>query len=243
MEKSVSEAIEDVLGPAQASMLISLVMSQKTERARLAKMPPAQQTLLWLRENMPVTADKVLQGDALTMKATPRMENGPKENEDQVRLQATIELVDAAFSAASKLGIQGLFRKLLVAELPDNPWLKEIEINDEDAGNIFVKARHLCTPRCPINLRECITALKIEDMICKKKSEPYSIASVRPAGTRVKVLLRRFTPLLLRSIAKTRRVLFALPNRFYPAPSTPAPPISSTTVPTYRLDSPIIKNL
>jgi hypothetical protein len=60
LERSVSEAIEDVLGPAQASMLLSLVMSQRTDQGRFAKMPPAQLALLWLRENMPITADKVL---------------------------------------------------------------------------------------------------------------------------------------------------------------------------------------
>ena len=60
LESSVSEAIEDVLGPTQASMLLSLVSSQKVKDERLAKMPSSQRALLWLRENMPLTADKVL---------------------------------------------------------------------------------------------------------------------------------------------------------------------------------------
>lgn len=60
LEKSVSEAIEAVLGPTQALMLISLVSSQQTGKDFLPVMPPAQQALLWLRENMPLTADKVL---------------------------------------------------------------------------------------------------------------------------------------------------------------------------------------
>jgi hypothetical protein len=60
LESSVSDAIEDVLGPTQASMLLSLASSQKTKEDRIAKMPPAQRALLWLRENMPLTADKVL---------------------------------------------------------------------------------------------------------------------------------------------------------------------------------------
>jgi hypothetical protein len=60
LEESVSEAIEDVLGPTQASMLLSLASSQRTPEERIAKMPPSQRALLWLRENMPLTADKVL---------------------------------------------------------------------------------------------------------------------------------------------------------------------------------------
>lgn len=60
LEASVSVAIEAVLGPMQTAMLFSLVATQSRAHESLATMPPAQQTLLWLRRNMPMTTDKVL---------------------------------------------------------------------------------------------------------------------------------------------------------------------------------------
>lgn len=115
------------------------------------------------------------------------------ENQETVQLQATFELVEAMLSAASKLGIQGIFRRLVVAELPDNPWLREIEIDAEEAGNIVVRARHLCPPSCAVTLKQCFTALKIEDLLCKKRSKPYAISSARLIDTRVEVLLKPFS--------------------------------------------------
>jgi len=60
LEKSVSEAIEEVLGSTQASMLFSLVTAQSVDQLPWATMPHAQRALLWLKKNMPITADKVL---------------------------------------------------------------------------------------------------------------------------------------------------------------------------------------
>lgn len=60
LEKSVSEAIGTVLGSMQASMLFSLVAAQRIEQESVAMMPSAQHALLWLKKNMPITADKVL---------------------------------------------------------------------------------------------------------------------------------------------------------------------------------------
>src|SRR5687767_3119791 len=59
LDRSVSRAIDGVLGPTLANMLRSLVLSQR-RRFTLTEMPLAQSVLFWLRENMPVMCDKVL---------------------------------------------------------------------------------------------------------------------------------------------------------------------------------------
>jgi len=115
------------------------------------------------------------------------------ENQETVHLLATFELVEAMLSASSKLGIQGIFRRMVVAELPDNPWLREIEMNEEGAGNIVVRARHLCPPSCPVTVKQCFTALKIEEMVCKKSAKPYAVSSARLVENRVEVLLQPFS--------------------------------------------------
>jgi len=53
---AVSEASKDVLDQPLAQMLLSLSASHRPPTA----MPAGQATLLWLKRNMPRTADKVL---------------------------------------------------------------------------------------------------------------------------------------------------------------------------------------
>ncbi len=59
LEKSVATAIDGVLGGNQANMLRSIVAAQK-DREAATEMPLSQCLLMWLKENMPVIADKVL---------------------------------------------------------------------------------------------------------------------------------------------------------------------------------------
>jgi len=56
-EKALNEASHKVLGSSLSSMLRTLASSDSTLSTN---MPPAQAVLLWLKENMPVTADKLL---------------------------------------------------------------------------------------------------------------------------------------------------------------------------------------
>lgn len=56
LEEAVNQAGKDVLGKRLAGMLQSLAGAHRPS----AEMPPAQATLLWLNENMPLTANKIL---------------------------------------------------------------------------------------------------------------------------------------------------------------------------------------
>ena len=115
----------------------------------------------------------------------------PGSHENSLEYAATFALMEAMLSASSKLGIQGIFRKLVVSEAPENLWPQDIEMIDEEMG-ILVKARHLCHPNCPKTPRRCFTALKIEDIVCKRKSQSYEVSSVRPDGDDIEVRLHLF---------------------------------------------------
>jgi hypothetical protein len=56
-ECAVNEASQKILGSSLTNMLQTI---SKAEPDLPTKMPPAQTVLLWLKKNMPVTADKVL---------------------------------------------------------------------------------------------------------------------------------------------------------------------------------------
>jgi hypothetical protein len=56
LNQAVSEASRKVLDEPLANILLSLAASHQTA----TKMPSGQATLLWLSQNMPRTADKVL---------------------------------------------------------------------------------------------------------------------------------------------------------------------------------------
>jgi hypothetical protein len=55
--QAVTEATKKVLDQPLAQILLSLSANQRP----VTQMPPGQATLLWLKQNMPRTADKVLQ--------------------------------------------------------------------------------------------------------------------------------------------------------------------------------------
>lgn len=115
----------------------------------------------------------------------------PHENSEQYT--ATVALMQAMLSATVKLGIQGIFRRLAASELPDNLWSSDIEIIEEVTGTLSVKARHLCPPSCSLVVRHCFTALKIEEIVCKRKSAPYAVSSVDSIGDDVEVRLQLFS--------------------------------------------------
>jgi hypothetical protein len=56
LNQAVAEASRQVLDEPLANILLSLAASHQTA----TKMPSGQATLLWLSQNMPRTADKVL---------------------------------------------------------------------------------------------------------------------------------------------------------------------------------------
>jgi hypothetical protein len=111
---------------------------------------------------------------------------------NHVPSEATFALLQAMLGATSKLGIQGIFRRLVVSELPDTLWPPDFEMNEE-AGNVSVRARHLCPPGCPVSIGHCFTALKIEEIVSKRKSRPYQVSSVSATGEEVHVLLNLFS--------------------------------------------------
>lgn len=56
LERAVGSALEEVLGPAEAGHVFSLI----GEQARRGRVPVAQLVLMWVSANMPVLADRVL---------------------------------------------------------------------------------------------------------------------------------------------------------------------------------------
>jgi hypothetical protein len=114
-----------------------------------------------------------------------------RAHENSEQYVAALALMQAMLSATTKLGIQGIFRRLVASELPDNLWQPDIELN-EGAGHVSVRARHLCPPSCPLTIQHCFTALKIENIVSKRKSQPYAVSSVRSAGDDIEVSLQLF---------------------------------------------------
>lgn len=56
LERAVGSALEEVLGPAEAGHVFSLIGDQ----ARRGRVPVAQLALMWVSANMPVLADRIL---------------------------------------------------------------------------------------------------------------------------------------------------------------------------------------
>jgi hypothetical protein len=113
--------------------------------------------------------------------------------ENNIPSEATAALVRAMISATLKLGIQGIFGRLVVSELPDNLWNPDFEMKEGNSADVWVRARHLCPPGCPIKIKYCFTALKIEDVVSKRKSRPYAVSSARLVGNDIEVLLQPFS--------------------------------------------------
>ena len=116
-----------------------------------------------------------------------------KAHENSEQSIATAALMQAMLNPTTKLGIQGIFRRLAPSELPDTLWGSNIEVVEETTGLLLIRARHLCPPSCSLIPRHCFTALKLEDIICKRKSQPYAVSSVDRVGDDVEVRLQLFS--------------------------------------------------
>ena len=96
-------------------------------------------------------------------------------------LKSSLEVEDALVAVGEKMGMKVLLLRLVAANLPDNPWLTDLEIQrDGDAAT--VSTTHLCGAKCRFDASGCLTAFKIEDAVSKKLGELMRIRAVEPDG-------------------------------------------------------------
>lgn len=99
-----------------------------------------------------------------------------------------LELVPAAMlAAARKLGVEGVFLRLVAAELPEK-WISPLEIRDAD-GHVVVTTLHSCGPLCGGSPGRCLAALKVEEIVARKKGRPHVTDSLRITGDKMEIHL------------------------------------------------------
>jgi hypothetical protein len=96
-------------------------------------------------------------------------------------LKSSLEVEDALLRAGDRLGARVLFLRLVAAELPDNPWLLDLQVErrGEDA---IARTTHLCGGACVADLTGCLTAFKVEDAVTKRTGTVMALSGVERDG-------------------------------------------------------------
>jgi hypothetical protein len=100
------------------------------------------------------------------------------------------DIAVAMLSAARKLGLEGTFLRMAAAELPIEAWSPVIALADDNA--VVATAAHQCFAGCLATSGQCLTALKIEEVVSEKMERPYVTEFVHVEGTSVSVRLVPF---------------------------------------------------
>ena len=102
-------------------------------------------------------------------------------------LKSSLEVEDAILRASDRLGVRVLFLRLVAAELPDNPWLLDLQV-ERRGDHSVARTTHLCGAACAADVTGCLTAYKVEDAVTKQTGVVMAISAVErdgPEGLRV----------------------------------------------------------
>ena len=112
---------------------------------------------------------------------------------EDARAVSSADFAAAMVAAARKLGLEGIFLRLVAAELPEESWPSLSTLSEDAERVLTVRAPHCCPGGCTGTAKHCLTALKIEETVSKKMGSPYTVQSVQVEGP---FLLLRISPVV-----------------------------------------------
>lgn len=185
-DTAVNRALADVLGPAEAVVLKSVL----TARQRSGScMPGAQAAALGLSEILPTAIEAVLMR-ARRYYAVPPARWQPMRTQEAAVLSSS-DIASAMLNAARQLGLEGTFPRMVAAELPEAAWAPTMTLCEMD-DVMKVTAAHHCVPGCTAAPGHCRTALKLEEVVSRKRGRPYAVHTLRVEGDFLIACLRPF---------------------------------------------------
>lgn len=102
--------------------------------------------------------------------------------------RSTLEVEDALLTAGTQLGMKTLLLRMVAANLPDAPWVSDLEY---EPATRTARASHLCGAACPADATSCLTAFKVEDAVTKRTGEVLLVQTVEREGPQsIRVHLR-----------------------------------------------------
>jgi len=103
---------------------------------------------------------------------------------------SSLEVEDALLRVGERLGLKVMLLRLVAAELPDNPWMLDLSLEDE-ADLVRARTSHLCGSSCQASRSGCLTAFKVEDVVSKRTGRVMAIEHVERDGPeRIAIVLR-----------------------------------------------------
>src|SRR5581483_7824076 len=94
---------------------------------------------------------------------------------------SSLEVEDALLRVGERLGLKVMLLRLVAAELPDNPWMLDLSLEDE-ADLVRARTSHLCGSSCQASRSGCLTAFKVEDVVSKRTGRVMAIEHVSATG-------------------------------------------------------------
>jgi hypothetical protein len=103
------------------------------------------------------------------------------------RGRARHRAAEATLRAARRMGLSRLFLQAVAHEMPDDT-LVGLRL-EETPDAVVARATHLCDPACDLTAHHCLTALKMQSLLGRQRSNPYEVTQLSTEGDDLRVRL------------------------------------------------------